>query len=178
MILRIIGFLLLMVSSAIAADWTIDYENSKLEFIGTQTGTEFNGAFRNFTATVQFDPEDLGNAVIDVTIDTASAKTGNPERDSILPGADWFDVANHPAAHFISSSVVYMENGYTAIGTLTMKGVSQGIHLPFNLRETNGVTEAVGGITVDRNEYGIGTGPLGPMVGNDVLIKFHLTATP
>ena len=178
MILRIFGFLLLMLSSAVAADWTIDYENSKLEFEGTQTGTTFEGSFRTFNATVKFDAEDLESVFIDVAIDTASARSGNPERDSILPGTDWFDTANHPTAHFTSTNVVYIANGYTAIGTLTMKGVSKEIDLPFNLRETGGVTEVVGGVSIDRNDFGIGTGPLGPMVGNDVTITFHLTATP
>jgi len=177
MILRIVGFLLLSLSSAAATDWTVDYENSQLGFEGSQTGTVFEGYFKTFTATIQFDPERLDSTAIEVIIDTSSARTGNPERDSILPGADWFDIASHPTAQFSSNSVVYLDNKYTAIGVLTLKGTAREVHLPFSLKQEGDTTRAVGTLTIDRNDFGIGTGPLGPMVGNDVTIKFHLTAT-
>jgi polyisoprenoid-binding protein YceI len=177
MIFRAIGFLLVMVSNAIASDWTIDAEASTLTFVGTQTGTEFEGKFRQFSGTIYFDAEQLEQSNINITIDTSSARTGTSERDSILPGADWFDVVNHPTASFNSTDVVSVEDGYMATGSLSLKGTEKEIQLPFKLRIEGDTARAVGNVTIDRNDFEIGTGPLGPMVGSDVTIKFSLTAT-
>ena len=42
-----------------ATQWTMQPKESKLTFVGTQAGAQFEGAFEKFTADIKFDPQDL-----------------------------------------------------------------------------------------------------------------------
>lgn len=160
-----------------ATTWTIDRATSTLTFEAAQAGVPFQGAFETFTAEIEFDPSAPDAAQIHIVIETGSAKTGAADKDSTLPTADWFDVASHPTATFTSTASRSTENGYVADGTLTIKGQSQTVALPFSLEIDGTRAHATGSLTIDRNEFGVGTGPLGPMVDNDVTISFSVHAT-
>ncbi|WOF74002.1 YceI family protein [Parvibaculaceae bacterium PLY_AMNH_Bact1] len=177
MVFRSLAILLLFTVNAFASDWEIVAERSKLTFEGTQAGAPFQGSFKDFTTEISLDPTNLQNASIHVDITTASANSGSSERDSALPGADWFDVENHPTASFTSSAVSKTDVGYQAEGTLTIKGSTLPVTLPFSLSIEGDEAAAAGSLTIDRNDFGVGTGPLSPMVGNEVAISFDLVAT-
>lgn len=177
MVFRSLAVLLLLTSNAFASDWSMNAENSQLAFEGTQAGAPFQGSFADFSSEITFDPTNLQNALISVKIVTASANSGSAERDGALPGADWFDTATHPTASFTSSTVTKTDAGYIAEGTLTIKGTALPVTLPFSLNIDGDEATASGSLTIDRNDYGIGTGPLSPMVGNEVAITFDLVAT-
>ncbi len=177
MVFRSLAVLLLLTSNAVASDWTMNTDSSQLTFEGTQAGAPFQGSFEDFSSEITLDPTNLENASIGVEIVTASAISGSAERDGALPGADWFDVATHPTAHFTSSTVTKTDAGYMAEGTLTIKGTALPVTLPFNLNIDGDEATAAGSLTIDRNDYGIGTGPLSSMVGNEVAITFNLVAT-
>jgi polyisoprenoid-binding protein YceI len=176
MIIRTLFCLALMTTNALAADWSLDPDRSKLAFEGTQGGVPFQGSFDQFSANISLDPDDLTSASINVTIDPASATSGSAERDGTLPSADWFDVATHPEATFTSTTISQTENGYLAEGTLTLKGTSQAASLPFTLAITGEEAHAMGALTIDRGDYNVGTGALSPMVGAEVVISFDVTA--
>jgi polyisoprenoid-binding protein YceI len=177
MVFRSLAFLLLLTSNAFASDWTMNTDSSQLTFEGTQAGAPFQGSFSDFSSAITLDPNNLEDASISVEIIAASANSGSAERDGALPGADWFDVDSHPTANFISSFVTKTDAGYMAEGTLTIKGTSLPVTLPFSLDIDGDQAKAAGSLTIDRNDYGIGTGPLSPMVGNEVAITFELVAT-
>ena len=63
-----------------AAAWKVDTAKSSLGFVGTQSGASFDGQFRRWQAQIDFDPANpaAGRAV--VTIDMASAATGDGRR--------------------------------------------------------------------------------------------------
>ncbi len=177
MITRSLICLGLMTTTAFATDWSLDQDRSTLTFEGTQGGVPFQGSFERFGADISLDPDDLSSATISVTIVTASATSGSVERDGTLPSADWFDVANHPEATFVATTISQADAGYLAEGTLTLKGTSQGASLPFTLTVTGEEAQATGALTIDRGDYNVGTGALSPMVGAEVAISFNVTAT-
>jgi polyisoprenoid-binding protein YceI len=177
MVFRSLAVLLLLTSNAFASDWTLDPDSSELTFEGTQAGAPFQGSFADFSTTITLDPTNLESASISVEIVTGSANSGSAERDGALPGADWFDTATYPTASFTSSTVTKTDPGYIAEGTLTIKGTALPVTLPFSLNIDGDEASAAGTLTIDRNDYGIGTGPLSPMVGNEVAITFDLVAT-
>ncbi|PCJ71443.1 MAG: polyisoprenoid-binding protein [Rhodobiaceae bacterium] len=168
---------LMMSGSAFAREWTLTPDTSTLSFSGTQAGAPFEGQFESFAADIVFDPDALEAAEITVTIDTASARSGSSERDGALPGSDWFDVAAHPTASFVAANIQTTEEGYVANGTLTLKGTTQDVALPFSLSIEGDAAHVMGALTIDRNDYGVGTGALSPMVGSDVTIHFDINAT-
>ena len=117
MVLRSFAVLFLVTSNAFASDWTIVPDRSQLTFEGTQAGTSFQGSFADFSTAITLDPTDLENSSISVEIVTASATSGSAERDGALPGADWFDVATHPTASFVSSFVTKTDANLAACRT-------------------------------------------------------------
>ncbi|WP_297371323.1 YceI family protein, partial [Acidocella sp.] len=90
--------LLLAASPAAAASWSMAPAQSTLSFTGTETGAAFTGSFSSWQAAISYDPAHPQAAKVQITIDLASAKTGDPQRDEALPGSDWFNIAATPKA--------------------------------------------------------------------------------
>ncbi len=115
---------------ASAATYSAD-ATSRLEFTGVQAGAAFKGVFHQFTAAVDFDPASLAGARIEVTIDMNSEDSGDKDRDGTMRGADIFDVAHFPTAHYVTRSVTRTAAGYSAVGALTLRGVTKDVPIEF-----------------------------------------------
>lgn len=147
-------------SQGLAAEWQVDLAKSAIRFSGVQVGVPFSGRFQRFEAEVSFDPAkpEIGHAA--VLIDLASAKIGDVQRDEALPQKDWFDVRSDAKARFEATRFVDRGNGrYDAVGTLTIRGKSKRVTLPFRLSLDGGQARAVGHLDLVRTEFGVGQGP-------------------
>lgn len=167
-------------TSAAAADWKLDPGKSTLGFSGTQTGAAFQGRFSNYSAAIAFDPDHLETSHIDVTVDLASAATGDTQRDTALPAKDWFDVAEFAQAKFDSDAIRRTSAGsYEAAGKLTLRGVTRPFVLPFTLDVDGATAHAKGHADLLRNEFGVGQGPWssGQWVALEVGVDLDIVAT-
>ncbi len=146
--------------------------------------TTVPGKFNDYMIDFIFDANDLNKSSIKVTIKTASINTDDEKRDEHLRSADFFDAAKYPEITFVSSSIMKKGNDYVAKGTLTMRGVSKEIELPFKIlgpvQDPWGNTKmgVEASLTVDRQDYGISwsksldTGGL--VLSDDVNIKLDV----
>ena len=163
-----------------AADWKLDPGKSKLGFSGTQTGTNFQGAFTRFIAVIEFDPDHLDTSHIAVSVDLASTTTNDKQRDATLSSKDWFDVAQFPVAKF-ETSVIRRKgtDDYEAVGTLTLRGVTKPLTLPFILEMNGSTAHAKGHAELIRSTFGIGQGPwtTDQWVALNVGVDIDVTAT-
>jgi polyisoprenoid-binding protein YceI len=158
------GVLLAALTNAAQADapppqWQIDAAHSKLGFVGEQNGVKFEGGFKKFTAQITLDPDHPETGKIAVTVDIASATAGSADRDSMLPEKDWFDTAKFPQAQFVSTAI--RKTGpwkYEADATLTIKGLSKNVTLPFTLTREGDHWHALGRVGLMRNDFAIGQG--------------------
>lgn len=176
--LALAGFLLAS-ASAQAATWTIDPAQSHLGFSGSQSGTPFSGQFGRFSGTIVFDTGNPGAGHADITITTASAKTGDPQKDGALPGSDWFATDKFPTATFTAKSFKAIGAGvYEADGTLTIRGISKPLALPFTLAIAGDTAKAAGHVDLTRTEFGVGQGSWssGQYVALKVGVTFAVTA--
>ena len=165
--------------SAHAATWTIDTAKSTLGFTGSQSGTPFNGKFGKFSGTIVFDPANPAAGHADVTIQTASAATGDQQKDGAMPGSDWFAADKFPTAEFKATSFKSTGTGtYEADGTLTIRGVSKPVALPFTLTITGDTAKAVGKVQLIRTDYGVGQGEWAnaQYVALEVAVAIDITA--
>lgn len=169
--------LLAAVSTAQAAEWKI-LPGSALTFTGEQAGEKFSGRFSRFDARISLDPQKLDEAKIVVTVDIASAATGDRQRDAALPDKDWFDVGAFPQARFESRQVTRTATGYEAVGDLTLRGAAREIHLPFTLAVDGRKAEAKGHADLRRDAFGVGQGQWASdeWVAFDVGVDFDLKA--
>lgn len=170
---------------AIAAPqaWQVIQDESSLTFEGTQTGAPFTGNFESFSGDIRFAVDNLAESRVEIIIETASAQTGEKERDTYITKEVWFDVKNHPEARFTAEAFRHLEGDqFEADGQLTIKGVTKDITLPFTLSITENEkgqhAQVQGAVTVQRNDFNIGSGDwaTSDMVGQDVTIRFDVSA--
>jgi polyisoprenoid-binding protein YceI len=166
---------------ALAADY-VQAPGSTLTFASQFQGEVFTGHFSRFTTTLSFDPQQLEQARLEVTIPLASATTANPERDSTLQGGDFFSSATFPQARYSASKFRHLgDNRYAADGTLTLRNVSHPVTLTFTW--TDGVAPILAGkATVQRLDFGVGSGDWADleMIPNAVAVstRVNLQAAP
>ena len=152
--------------------------HSSLTYGFTQAGAENQGRFESFA--VSFDPT-AGR--LQVVIDMRSFDTGDQQRNDILGGKDLFDVEEYPQARFIASHIAKSATGYEAMGSLTLRGVTRSISVPFTWRTASAQGRPVGYLsgemTVRRLDFGVGQGQWQSTewVGNDVTLHYSLTLT-
>jgi polyisoprenoid-binding protein YceI len=165
--------------AAPAPNWTVDAANSKLGFRGAFNGDAFNGVFHRWSAQIAFDPKNLAGSKAVVSVDVASAATGDADRDQAMPGADWFSAKTQPRASFVTTAFKDLGGGkYQAIGDLTIRGVKKPVVLPFTLAISGDTARMNGAVAVNRTAFGIGQGQwkTGDVVATEVTVSVALTA--
>jgi polyisoprenoid-binding protein YceI len=113
--------------------WNIDKAHTEIGFAVTHLGvSKTRGRFTDFDGAIKVDGTKPENSSVEVKIKTASVNTGNDTRDNHLKSKDFFDSESFPEMTFKSSQVKKGKNGsYTALGMLTIKGVSKPVSLTF-----------------------------------------------
>ena len=141
-----------------ATSYSADPRQSRLEFIGVQAGAEFKGVFHKFTAAVDFAPDALANAHFDVQIDMNSVDSLDKDRDTTIRGSDIFDVAHFRVAHYVTRSFTKTAAGYTAVGALTMRGVTRDVPIDFRFTPSATGAKLEGTAKLRRLDFGAGQG--------------------
>lgn len=164
-------------SPALARTWNVDAAHGTLTFTNTYQGVEYTGRFRRFDAVIDYDPNDLAHAKFDVTVDITSLDTQNDERDQAALGADFFDTAKFPKAHFVTTAFRKAADGKVlADGVLTLRGVSKPVALTVLFKPNgNGATLDVMA-QLKRLDFGIGAGQWADtsMIGDGVTVHARL----
>jgi polyisoprenoid-binding protein YceI len=149
--------------------------------------TMVSGRFTDYVGAIQVDRAKPENSTVEFTIQAKSIDTSEPKRDEHLRSADFFDVANHPAITFKSTSVkANGKDSFLVTGNLTMRGVTKPVTLPVTLlgegkdpfgNEKMGLETAV---TLNRKDFGLTwnkaleTG--GMLVGEEVKVQIAIEA--
>jgi len=146
---------LLLVNAAHATEY-VQARGSALAFASKYDGMIFTGRFPEFQTTLQFDPDDLGNARLDVTIALASAVTGNNDRDSTLKTSDFFNIAQFAKARYQATAFRDLGGGnYAADGTLSLKGIEKPVTLTFTW-EAGTPAILTGSARIQRLDFDVG----------------------
>lgn len=165
--------------AAWATDWTVDAENSALGIAVAQGSDSITGRFQRFTAEIRFDPADLANCRVVVTVDPASLDTGSRDRDELVPTEPWFDTPHFPQARFEATRFVALgADRYEAQGTLAIKGIARPVTLPFTLVIDDDTARVHGALTLDRTDFSLGEGDFADpsLIGHEVTVTVELTA--
>ena len=162
-----------------ASKWRVT-QGSTLGFSTTWGGQAVEGRFDKWTADIAFSPEALDRSRVRVTVDLASVATGDPQRDVALPGADFFDVAEHPKAVFTADRFEAAGGDrYVARGQLSVRGVSRPVRLPFTVKIDGDKARMSGVTSLDRTAFGVGQGEwqATDQIPAEVKVSIQLTAT-
>ncbi len=142
--------------------WSIDKAHTDIAFTVAHLGvSKTRGTFSDFDGSVVADGKKPENSQVNFAIKTASINTGNPARDEHLRGKDFFETGTYPEITFKSTKITKRKGGFTAIGNLTMHGVTKQVSLPFTVTGPQkgfkgeyhmGIETAV---ALNRKEYGL-----------------------
>ena len=159
---------------------TADAAQSRLEFTGVQAGADFKGSFHKFTAEVEFSPDALANSRIEVQIDMNSVDSLDKDRDKTMRGADIFDVARIPTAHYVTKTITKTGTGYSAVGALTLHGVTKDVPIEFQFTPNPGGAKLEGSAKLKRLDFGVGQGDWKSTewISDTVKITFSLVLKP
>jgi polyisoprenoid-binding protein YceI len=162
-----------------APAWVVDKARSRLGFDSAFGGVTFSGVFQQWDAAIAFDPKDLATSRAAVSINLASVRTGQKERDEGLPGPDWFNTAKFPKATFTAETIRPVDaNRYVALGVLALKGVSKPVTLPFTVSIKGDTAVMTGQVAIDRSAWGVGAGPFAAedVAPHAVVVSVSITA--
>ena len=168
------------ISPAGSGTWSVLPDESTLGFVATYNGVEVTGSFANWTSSITFDPQELDAARATVEIDMASYAISDAYLQAQAEGSDGFALASFPAATFESTS--FRQNGSTYVmdGTLTLRGVSVPLSIPFSFERDQDTARVSGVATLDRTAFGIGAAgaPDESWLKKAVSVRFELRARP
>jgi len=168
------------VSAAGVTSYVADGAQSRLDFTGVQAGAEFKGVFHKFTAAVDFSADALATSHFDVQIDLGSEDSSDKDRDQTIKGPDIFDVAHNPTAHYVTKAITKTANGYSAVGALTLHGVTKDVPIDFQFSQAAGAAKLEGSAKLKRLDFGVGQGDWKSTewIADAVKVSFSLLLKP
>jgi len=166
--------------AATAADYQVG-PGSTLGFSGKFQGEQFDGIFGKFDATISYDPANLSTSKFDVTVDLATAKTGDGDRDKALPTPDFFDTSKFPKAHYVTTGFSKDAKGdVVANGNLTLHGITKPVALKVAFDPNAGGARLSVTGTLKRLDFGVGSGDYKDTstIADEVLVNGTLNLLP
>lgn len=139
---------------------------AEIHFQIVNAGLTVDGALTGLTATGQFDPAHPEQASVRASVPVSTIQTGIGLRDKHLQKPDYFDAEKYPT--ITMQSVSFRKAGgeqYEGTFTLTMKGISHEVKLPFTVSPAH---EFQGQFRINRLDYNLGKSSL--ILANEVLI--------
>ena len=174
-----------LVVHAEPARWNLDPDHSTIEFRVTHmVVSKTTGRFMDYAGFIDLDAEASIVKAIEATIKTGSVNTNHEKRDAHLRNADFFDVEHYPTITYKMKSYKKTAEGYTAVGDLTLHGVTKEITL---VGQYNGATKDTLGNTragfsaegkLNRKDFGMVWNKTldsgGLVVGDEVQIRLDI----
>jgi polyisoprenoid-binding protein YceI len=157
----------------IASDWVV--QDGDITIVITQFGNEVTGTFADWTSEISFDPypADIMGSVT-TTVAIGSLTLGSVSANAV--GADYFDLETHPTAIF-TADIKPDGDGFVADGTLTIKGTSVAVKMPFDLILEGETATMTGAIPLNRQDFKVGESQADEgTLGFTVAVAIALTA--
>jgi polyisoprenoid-binding protein YceI len=172
----------LLVSSTAFASFSalkLDRTHSEVSFTAETLIFDVEGNFGEYNVEIEGDPAKPETVKVKASIGVASINTHNAKRDKHLKSPDFFDVEKHPTITFASTSVRSKGGQLMVKGNLTMHGTTKQVTLPFKVAKgKNGagmdVTTYKTKLTIDRNDYGIGTDSIAAKISLEDEVELKL----
>ena len=155
-------------ASSSAIDWTASWQ-----------GTPVKGQFKHFTVTGQIDAAHPADGTLKLVVDTSSISAASSDVTRALHGKEWFGVSDFPQALF-KGTLKGAPGEMTLQGNLQIKGHEKTLSLPLTLTRQHAELRLQGNFTLDRTDFGIGTGQWqsGSMIATEVHVHFSILMAP
>ncbi len=163
--------------TAQAAEWR-SQSDGKFTFEVTFEGVGVPGDFKRFDVMLKLDPAKPDAGSLRVSVNLTAADMGDPDMNAGIADTDWFHVSKYPKAVFESRKIEARAPGkYVATGTLTLKGVSKPVTVPFSWTAKGKRANMRGEFIVQRILFNVGSGEWASAdpIGIDVRLEFDVS---
>src|ERR1700757_4652998 len=101
--------------------YSIDPAHPAVEFVVRHLMiTKVRGRFGAVSGIIELEPGSDMPRFVQATIDATSIDTREPQRDTHLRSADFFDVEKYPTLEFVSTRIEGTHGDFTIYGNLTI----------------------------------------------------------
>jgi len=152
--------------------WNADAANAQINFVVGGPFGKVHGKLGGLKSAIQFDENNLTASSFSASVDPKSINTGIGLRNHDLQKEKFFDSDKYPIISFHSEKIQKTGTAYNAIGSLTIKGVTRPVQIPFTFTEKGNSGLFKGSFTIHREDFGVGN--KGGSVGNDVDINLEV----
>lgn len=160
--------------------WQAKPGAGQVEFIAAWNGTPVKGHFPDFSINAKLDPDHPAGGTITLRLDARKLTAQSADIARAIRGKAWFDVKDHPEASFTSTSLASGPDQLKLHGKLEIKGHEKTVSFPLKLIHHGNTLELRGQLTLDRTDFGIGTGPWAgdSVIAHKVIVKFDFVLAP
>ncbi|MFG3257449.1 YceI family protein [Streptomyces sp. NPDC048172] len=142
--------------------YTLDPRHTRIGFVARHTmSTRVRGRFEEFEGDAYLDGDDPASSGARLTIQAASIRTGNRQRDDMLRDK-FLDADGHPTLTFASTGLRQVDrSNYQLFGDLTLRGLTRPVTLDVELTDGGDGMEGdfyagfTASLTINRNDWGV-----------------------
>jgi len=111
--------------------WKFDPLHTQVEFAAKHLGMmTVRGHFNEVVAGGEIYPDDPARSKVEATINTASIRTHNEQRDKDLRSSNFLEIEKHPTMTFKSTKIEHVDGDrYKVTGDLTIKASTRPVTL-------------------------------------------------
>lgn len=159
-----------------AGDWKVDPAQAKVQFSVDGPFGTVHGNFTGLKATIKFNVKDPAAGSISASVDASTVSTGIGLRNRDLRKKEvWFNTDKYPTISFQSKKIEKADNGYVAVGDLTLKGTTKPIRIPFTFSSDGKSGVFKSHFVLKREDYNLGKP--GGSVGEEVTVDLEVPVT-
>jgi polyisoprenoid-binding protein YceI len=170
-------------SAANAVTANVIKEKSSIEWVGAKVTGDHKGKFNAFDGTIEYVAAKPTRIAFE--IDMNSIESDDAKLTGHLKSPDFFDVATHPKATFVSTSLTDAPAGSPAgtthllRGTLEMRGVKKEVSIPVAATQSADGVRTKSEFTINRHDWGVSyKGMADDLIKDNVLIRLDLSFPP
>ncbi len=154
---HLIKLFLFFIASNFAIGQTLKVTKASVTFKIKNAGVTVDGSFGGFIGNVQFNPSELAKSQIEASVDVRLISTGINLRDSHLKKDEYFHAEKFPQINIKSISLSKEPaGGYSGMFSVSMKGTTKEIKIPFTYTEQSGVGKFTATFVVNRRDFKVG----------------------
>jgi polyisoprenoid-binding protein YceI len=142
------------VAEAMAAEFKLSGDNTKIQFEGTKEDGKHTGSFPALSGTFDLG-DDPTKAKITVKIEMGGLESDDPKLTGHLKSPDFFETAKFPEAKFVSKTIKADKGEFKVTGDLTMHGKTKEISFPAKIASKNGTAMLSSEFKINRSDWGI-----------------------
>lgn len=164
-------------SAAQGEKYSINSQNSRIEFVASKVTGSHNGSFKDFSGVIDYagQPE---KSRVNITIDMSSVRTDEDQLTQHLKTPDFFDVAKFPQATFASTEIKAGGDkgaSHTVTGNFQLHGITKSITFPATISATGDAVNVESTFAINRKDFGINyAGAANNLIRDEVVMTLHI----